>query len=71
MLTQGRSFTTLSTARAIIDRIERAEGREIHYTSMPYDEFYYRLSVRDKFISDILTNRHEVIVDIDHILDNI
>jgi hypothetical protein len=36
---------------------------------LPYDEFYYRLSVRDKFITEVLANKHSVAVDKDNILN--
>jgi len=55
--------------RAAMSMIEKLEGREINYTVLPYDEFYYRLSVRDKFITEILSAKHSVIVDVDHVLD--
>jgi len=43
--------------------IEKLEKREIAYTVMPYDEFYYRLSIRDRFITDILDGDREIILD--------
>lgn len=54
--------------RAVISEIERNEGREMNYTVLSYDEFYYRLSVRDKFIMEIINSKHAVIVDKDGIL---
>lgn len=54
--------------KAAIKEIENYEGREINYSVLPYDEFYYRLSVRDKFITEILNSKHEVVVDKDNIL---
>jgi hypothetical protein len=54
--------------KAAISMIEKLEGREINYTVLPYDEFYYRLSVRDKFITEILAAKHNIPVDIDHVL---
>jgi hypothetical protein len=51
--------------------IEKEQGRELSYSVLSYDEFYYRLSVRDKFINDVLTNKHQVLVDTDNILKNI
>lgn len=51
-----------------VHSIELAVGRELSYSVVSYDEFYYRLSVRDRFISDILTNKHVVLSDIDNIL---
>ncbi len=48
--------------------IEKLEGRELNYSMMKYDEFYYRLSVRDKFITEILNSNHVVVVDTDKVL---
>lgn len=52
----------------VIKQIEKAEARELNYTVISYDEFYYRLSVRDKFITEILGGKHAVISDPDNIL---
>lgn len=54
--------------QTLIKSIEAHEGRELTYSTLSYDEFYYRLSVRDKFITSILTNKHTVLVDADNIL---
>ena len=51
-----------------IAAIEKLEGREISYSVMSYDDFYYRLSVRDKFITEVLNNNHLVVVDTDNML---
>ncbi|MDB5159754.1 MAG: hypothetical protein JWO99_17 [Candidatus Saccharibacteria bacterium] len=61
---------TLPSAKvkAAMGVIEKLEGREINYTVMPYEDFYYRLSVRDKFITEILTSKHTVAIDKDHVL---
>lgn len=56
-------------AKAAIAMIEKLEGRELNYTVLPYDEFYYRLSLRDKFITEVLANKHSVAVDKDNILN--
>ena len=53
----------------IVKAIEKEEGRDINYSAMKYDEFYYRMSVRDKFLSGILSNRHDVVIDSDKILN--
>ncbi len=54
--------------KAAMSVIEKLEGREINYTVVPYDEFYYRLSVRDKFITEILNSKHVVAIDKDNVL---
>lgn len=51
-----------------IKQIEKLEGRELNYSVLKYDEFYYRLSVRDKFITEILTGKHAVLLDTDNVL---
>ncbi len=54
---------------ALVGIIEESVGRELSYTVMKYDEFYYRLSVHDKFITTILANKHSVLLDSDDILN--
>jgi hypothetical protein len=54
--------------KAAIAMIEKLEGREINYTVLPYDEFYYRLSVRDRFITEVLAGKHSVAIDKDNVL---
>ncbi len=54
---------------SLIKSIESGEKREINYTVMSYDEFYYRLSVRDRFITEILNGKHSVVVDEDKVLE--
>lgn len=51
-----------------IKAIEKLEGRELNYTILTYDEFYYRLSVRDKFVTEIVNSNHVVVVDTDQVL---
>ena len=57
-----------SKLKGLIKSIESVEGRELNYSMLSYDEFYYRLSVRDKFIVEILKNKHTVVVDSENIL---
>lgn len=54
--------------KVALQKVEADEGRELNYTVLSYDEFYYRLSVRDKFITGILGEKHTVLVDTDNIL---
>lgn len=54
--------------KTLIADIERTEGRELNYASMSYDEFYYRLSVRDRFINEMLAGKHQVVFDKDDVL---
>jgi hypothetical protein len=52
----------------MIKTIEKSEGRELNYSVLSYDEFYYRLSVRDRFITEILKAKHAVVLDADNVL---
>jgi hypothetical protein len=54
--------------KGIIKEIEQSESREINYSILSYDEFYYRLSVRDRFITEIINGKHVVLLDTDNIL---
>lgn len=60
--------TSSVKVKNVVKQIEKTEGREINYTVMSYDEFYYRLSVRDKFITEILNGKHAILQDTDNVL---
>lgn len=51
--------------KAAIKKVEAQLGRELNYSVLSYDEFYYRFSIRDKFITGILSGKHLVLVDVD------
>lgn len=55
-------------AKKFINEIEDEEGKSINYTIMPYDDFYYRLSIRDRFVTDIINNKFTLLQDTEHIL---
>lgn len=59
---------TAAKLKKIMKDIEKSEGRELNYSVLSYDEFYYRLSVRDKFITEILNGKYSVLVDTDNML---
>lgn len=55
--------------KTVVADIEKHEGREINFSTMQYDDFYYRFSVRDKFITSVIRNKHRVVVDTEKILE--
>jgi hypothetical protein len=59
---------SVSKVVTVIKRIEKGEGRDINYSVLSYDEFYYRLSVRDRFITEILNGKYTVVIDKDDVL---
>jgi len=60
--------TPAAKVKAAIKDVETSEGRELNYSVLSYDEFYYRLSVRDKFITEVLKGKHSVVLDAENIL---
>ena len=54
--------------KKVIKAAETVEGRELNYVVLSYDDFYYRLSVRDRFITEIITGKCITLVDDDSIL---
>lgn len=54
----------------VVEQIEGQEGSELSYSVITYEDLYYRLSVHDKFVMDLLLNRHEVLFDRNQVLKN-
>ncbi|HMS50261.1 MAG TPA: transcriptional regulator [Candidatus Saccharibacteria bacterium] len=43
--------------------LEKKENKELRYVVMPTDEFHYRRQINDRFISDVITAKHQVVID--------
>ena len=56
------------TIKNLVKKIEKDRKIEINYTVISYDDFYYRMSVKDRFIMDIIRNKHSVLVDTENIM---
>lgn len=54
-----------------ISEKEEKEGKEIRYTVMDKKEFDYRLQVKDRFITNILHSKKQVLIDKHKQLENI
>ncbi len=52
----------------LIKALEREAGGSLAFTHISFNDFYYRVSVKDKFVSDILTAKHTVVLDKSNIL---
>jgi hypothetical protein len=48
--------------------LEAQEGKEIRYTVMPAQEFGYRMQIKDRFISTVLTAKKQILIDKNSIL---
>ncbi len=55
-------------AKKFFKELESDEGRPLNYTTMSYEDFYYRLSIKDRFILSVLSGKHTVLVDSEGIL---
>ena len=56
------------TIKNLVKKIEKDRKIEINYAVISYDDFYYRMSVKDRFIMDIVRNKHSVLVDVENIM---
>ncbi|MGH7196168.1 MAG: transcriptional regulator [Candidatus Saccharimonadales bacterium] len=55
-------------AKKFIKELEEEEGRQLNYTIMPYEDFYYRLSIKDRFITSVINGKFTLLQDTEHIL---
>lgn len=62
---------TQTKTRKFVKLVEKKEGRELNYSVMPYDEFYYRLSIHDRFIMEVVRSKNAIIRDEEHILERL
>lgn len=51
-----------------VKELEEEERQSLNFTVMEYDEFNYRLSIRDKFVRSVLDAKHTIIYDAENIL---
>ncbi|HEX5395217.1 MAG TPA: transcriptional regulator [Candidatus Saccharimonadales bacterium] len=52
-----------SKADKFIAELEQAENKELAYTTMPLSTYQYRLQIKDRFITDILEAKKQVIIN--------
>lgn len=55
-------------AKKLVKELEAEEGQSLNYAVMEYQDFYYRLSIKDKFVMDVINSKHTVVADTEHIL---
>ena len=46
-----------------VTELESKEGKEIRYTVMSLSDFKYRSQIKDRFISNILQSKNQILVD--------
>jgi len=52
-----------------IAELEAKEGKDLRYTVMSVSDFGYRKTIKDRFITQLLSAKKQVIVDTDNLLD--
>ena len=57
-------------AKKFIKELEDDERRTLNYTIMSYEDFYYRLSIKDFFVANLMSGKHTVLVDSENLLTN-
>ncbi len=57
-----------SSLKRFIKELESEESKTLTYTLLSYEDFYYRLSIKDKFVMELLSTKHTAIVDSEQIL---
>jgi len=67
ILIAGDSMSQIKL-KNVVKALERDNGGSLAYTTMEYNDFYYRLSVRDQFINGILDTKYAIVLDKDKIL---
>jgi predicted nucleotidyltransferase len=55
-------------AKKFLKELEEEEGRSLNYTMMSYEDFYYRLSIKDRFVTEVIRGKHTVLVDSENVL---
>ena len=60
--------TNKTQVRKFIKELEEEENRSLNFVVMSYQDFYYRLSIRDKFVVSITSGKHTVLADTENIL---
>lgn len=55
-------------AKKFIKDLEEDEGKSLNYSLMSYEDFYYRLSIKDRFVATLIAGKHTVLIDTEKIL---
>lgn len=55
-------------AKKFVKELEMDEGLSLNYVVMQYQDFYYRLSIKDRFVMSIINTKHTVIADTEQVL---
>ncbi len=54
-----------------IEELEKKEGKAIRYSVMPLSEFVYRRQVNDRFLSNVLLAKKQILIDKQQLLEKL
>lgn len=60
--------TNKTQVKKFIRELEEEENKTLDYSVMDYQDFYYRLSIKDRFVTTLLGSKHTVIADTENVL---
>jgi len=52
-----------------VSELEEQEGKELRYTVFSLEDFKYRLTIKDRFLSNVLLSKKQILVDKAGLLD--
>ena len=56
--------------KKFISELEEEEHKSLNYSVMDYESFYYRLSIKDRFVTTLLNTKHTIIADSENVLSD-
>lgn len=54
-----------------VTELEKQEGKDLRYTVFSLDDFTYRLQIKDRFMSNVLRSKKQVLLDKPGVFNNI
>lgn len=60
--------TNKTQVKKFIRELEEEENKTLNYAVMEYQDFYYRLSIKDRFVTTLMSSKHTVIADTENVL---
>ena len=63
LLIAGSNRMDQGKVKTLIKALERDAGTSLNYTILSLDDLYYRLSIRDRFVLDVLESNHTIVLD--------
>ncbi len=56
--------------KKFVKELEEEENKSLNYSVMDYEDFYYRLSIKDRFVTSMIGGKHTVIADTENVLSD-